>query len=60
MKQFSQALGLLLPYFQFHMSNGILKESDITLESTLEKGGGGKLSISMMIKLGEQIPLFFL
>lgn len=58
MKQFSQALGLLLPYFQFHMSNGILKETNITLESTLEKGG--KLSISMMIKLGEQIPLFFL
>lgn len=45
MKQFSQALGLLLPYFQFHMSNGILKESDIALESTLEKGGGSSLLV---------------
>lgn len=54
----SQALGLLLPYFQFYMSNGILKQSDITLESTLRKKK--MLSVSLMIKLREQTPLFFL
>ena len=35
-KQSSPELGLLLPYFQFHMSNGILEGWDIILESTLQ------------------------
>lgn len=35
-KQSYQALGLLLPYFQFQVSNGILPRSDMILASTLQ------------------------
>lgn len=50
-KQSSQALCLLLPYFQFYMSNGILERSHVMLEGTLQKGK--KLSIRLIIKVAK-------
>lgn len=61
MKQFHQTLGLLLPYFQFQVSNGSLERSGIILVRTLRNfGGDGGLDISLMIKIHEQNASFLL
>lgn len=62
MKQFHQTLGLLLPYFQFQVSNGSQERSGIILVRTLQSfwGGLGGLDISLMIKIPEQNASFLL